>query len=498
MVAMTIPEFGKPDVLTLFEESVPGRIGVSLPEESPDTDELIQELIPEEFLRKDLPDLPELSEPQVVRHFVRLSKRTFSVDANFYPLGSCTMKYNPKLNELLASLDAFAMTHPEQPLRSMQGLLRIYYELSLWLGQLTGLPGVSLQPAAGAHGEFTALLIAKAYFRDRGEPQRNQVLVPDTAHGTNPASAARCGFEPVAIKSQQGKIDLEQLRQRLSDKTACLMLTNPNTLGLFEHEMAEAARLVHEAGGLVYLDGANFNALVGRVRPADFGADLMHINLHKTFSVPHGSGGPGAGPICVREDLAKYLPVPVASLRDGVYYLDYDRPHSIGKVRSYFGNMPNIVRSYVYIAQLGLEGLREVSGYAVLHANYLLHLLAEHYDVPFGQRCMHEFVIDGTRQKKLGVKALDIAKALLDYGFHPPTTYFPLIVPEALMIEPTETENKETLEAFAEAMIEIARKAETSPEELTAAPHTTPVSRLDELAAARNPIIVWPSAETKA
>lgn len=481
----------KVDVPTLFEESVEGRVGVALFEEDEDTERLLEGTIPQSFRRPLPPPLPELSELQVVRHFIRLSNRSVGVDTTFYPLGSCTMKYNPKVNELAASLESFVLSHPYQPHSTLQGLLRVCYELSQWLGELTGLRGVSLQPAAGAHGEFTALLIAKAYFRDRGEHQRTQVLVPDTAHGTNPASAARCGFEPVAIKSRNGKVDLAELDRHLSEKTACLMITNPNTLGLFEDHIAEVSRRVHAAGGLVYLDGANFNAMVGRVRPSDFGADLMHINLHKTFSVPHGSGGPGAGPICVREDLAKYLPVPIPSCRDGFYYLDYDRPHSIGRVRSFIGNIPNVVRAYTYIAQLGLEGLREVSGFAVLHANYLLHLLSQYFDVPYGPRCMHEFVIDGTRQKRFGVKALDIAKKLLDYGYHPPTTYFPLIVPEALMIEPTETENKETLESFAHAMIEIAKIAETHPEEVTGAPRTTPVSRLDELSAARNPVVVW-------
>ncbi|MCX7626090.1 MAG: aminomethyl-transferring glycine dehydrogenase subunit GcvPB [Candidatus Sumerlaeaceae bacterium] len=486
-------DFGKADVPTLFEESVEGRVGVSLFEEDENTDSLLENVVPQCF-RRSLPlGLPELSELQVMRHFIRLSNRTLGVDTTFYPLGSCTMKYNPKVNELTAADERFLYTHPFQPQRTLQGILKICFELCQWLGELTGLRGVSLQPAAGAHGEFTALLIAKAYFRERGESQRTQVLVPDTAHGTNPASAARCGFVPVAIKSKNGKVDLDELQRHIGEKTACLMITNPNTLGLFEDAICEISHRVHEAGGLVYLDGANFNAMVGRVRPSDFGADLMHINLHKTFSVPHGSGGPGAGPICVREELAKYLPVPILSCRDGFYYLEYDRPHSVGRVRSFLGNIPNVVRAYTYIAQLGYEGLCEVSGFAVLHANYLLHLLSSSFDVPYGARCMHEFVIDGSRQKKFGVKALDIAKKLLDYGYHPPTTYFPLIVPEALMVEPTETENKETLESFANAMIEISNIAETHPEEITDAPRTTPVSRLDELSAARNPVVVWPN-----
>ncbi len=481
-----------PDVPTLFEESVPGRIGVSLPKESPDTEDLIGELIPEAMRRTTPLGLPELSELQVVRHFTRLSTRTFSVDTTFYPLGSCTMKYNPKINELSASQQPFVEAHPCQPPESVQGLLRVCWELQQWLGELTGLPSVSLQPAAGAHGEFTALLMVRAYHKERGEGQRTHVLVPDTAHGTNPASAARCGLEPIALKSRGGRLDLDELQRHLSERTACLMITNPNTLGLFETQIAEICRRVHEAGGLVYLDGANFNALVGRVRPGDFGADLMHLNLHKTFSVPHGGGGPGAGPICVKEELAPYLPVPRVKKEGDVFTLEEDAPHSIGKVRSFLGNIPNVVRAYTYIAQLGIEGLREVSSHAVLNANYLLSLLTSHYHVPYGHRCMHEFVIDGSAQRQLGVKALDIAKKLLDYGFHPPTTYFPLIVPEALMIEPTDTESKETIEAFARVMREIAELAQSHPESVVEAPVTTPVSRLDELGAARNPIVAWP------
>jgi glycine dehydrogenase subunit 2 len=403
------------------------------------------------------------------------------------------MKYNPKINEEIASLPGFTHIHPCQPQDTMQGLLRVYYELHEFLGILTGLPGVSLQPAAGAHGEFTALLVAKAYFAEKGETGRTQVIIPDTAHGTNPASAYRCGMEAVEIKSSaRGRINLDELKGRLGAKTACVMITNPNTLGLFEDQIGEIAGLVHDAGALIYLDGANFNAIVGRVRPADFGADLMHINLHKTFAVPHGGGGPGAGPICVRDFLAPFLPAPHVAFDGTRYRLDGDCPRSIGKVRSFFGNVNNVVRGHVYIRQLGEEGLRDVSGHAVLNANYLLALLAGAYDVPFGIRCMHEFVINATKQKNLGVKAMDIAKKLLDYGYHPPTTYFPLIVPEALMIEPTETENRETLEGFASAMVEIAQFAEQDPGKVTSAPQSTPVTRMDELAAARNPVLKWP------
>jgi glycine dehydrogenase subunit 2 len=478
---------------TIFELSVAGRKGHSLPAIAPDAEAAIADMIPERFRRRQPAALPEVGELDVVRHYTRLSRRTMCVDTNFYPLGSCTMKYNPKVNESVAAMEGFTGAHPEEPESSLQGILKVYYDVAQALSRLTGLPGCSLQPAAGAHGEFTALLVAKAWFDDRGEHERREVIIPDTAHGTNPASALRCGLRAVEIKSDaRGRIDLGQLRAKLGPATVCVMITNPNTLGLFEDQMHEAAAMIHEAGALVYLDGANFNAIVGRVRPADFGADLMHINVHKTFSIPHGGGGPGAGPICVRDFLAPYLPSPWVVYENGRYSLVSDCPKSIGKVRSFFGNVNNVVRTGAYLRQLGAEGLREVSGHAVLNANYLLSLLAGGYDVPYGPRCMHEFVINATRQKNQGVKAMDIAKKILDYGFHPPTTYFPLIVPEALMIEPTETESKETLEAFAAAMLEIARLAETDAFRVTAAPETTPVTRMDELAAARQPVLAWP------
>ena len=478
---------------TIFEQSVPGRTGFSLPAEPPDTDAAVEAAIPASLRRAVAPSLPEVGELGVVRHYTLLSLRTLCVDTTFYPLGSCTMKYNPKVNEDVASLGGFTHVHPEQPESTMQGTLAAYHAIARALGALTGLPGVSLQPAAGAHGEFTALLVVKAYFDDRGEPDRREVIIPDTAHGTNPASAIRCGLEPVEIRSDaRGRVNIEGLKARLGPRTACVMITNPNTLGLFEDRIGEVAQLVHDAGALLYLDGANYNAIVGRVRPGDFGADLMHINLHKTFAVPHGGGGPGSGPICVRDFLAAYLPAPHIGFDGSRYRFNRDCPKSVGKVRAFFGNVNNLVRSLVYIRQLGAEGMREVSGHAVLNANYLLALLADAYDVPFGARCMHEFVINATRQKNQGVKAMDIAKKLLDYGFHPPTTYFPLIVPEALMIEPTETESKETLELFAGAMLEIARLAVDAPAEVTAAPETTPVTRMDELAAARQPVLAWP------
>ena len=478
------------DTETIFELSVPGRTGFSLPPEAADTSAELDKAIPAAYKRATPAALPEASELTVLRHFTHLSGRTMGVETTFYPLGSCTMKYNPKINEFGAGLSGFAHLHPDQPEETMQGLLEAYYHVQDILGKLTGLPGVSLQPAAGAHGEFTALLMAKAYFADKGETQRTQVIIPDTAHGTNPASAYRVGLEPVEIKSDsRGRIDLEALKAAVSEKTACLMVTNPNTCGLFEDQLAEAAEIVHKAGGLVYIDGANFNAIVGRVRPADFGGDMMHINLHKTFSIPHGGGGPGAGPIVVRDFLAPYLPKPtVVTDADGKYRFNND-PKSIGKVRSYFGNVAHVVRAYVYLRQLGEEGCRAISDFAVLNANYLLALLAGKYEIPYGDRCMHEFVIDATAQKKQGVKAVDIAKKLIDYGFHPPTTYFPLIVPEALMIEPTETEGKEMLELFAGAMLDIADRAAADAEDVVDAPLSTPVRRLDELGAARNPII---------
>jgi glycine dehydrogenase subunit 2 len=477
---------------SIFQLGVKGRTGFSLPPEADGAGKLVDAAIPEKHRRKKAPKLPEVSELDVVRHFTHLSTKTIGVDTTFYPLGSCTMKYNPKINEEIAALPGYTDVHPRQSEQLTQGFLKVYYDVSRALSSYTGLDGCSLQPAAGAHGEYTALLVAKAYFADKGQNDRKQVIIPDTAHGTNPASAYRCGLQSVEIKSDaRGRVNIAELKSKLGPQTACVMITNPNTLGLFEDQIHEIADLVHEAGALIYLDGANFNAIVGRVRPADFGADLMHINVHKTFSIPHGGGGPGAGPICVRDFLAPYLPRPHVKLVDGVYSLDHDCPKSIGKVRSFLGNTNNILRTYVYLRQLGAAGVKQISDYAVLNANYLLALLSDAYDIPFGKRCMHEFVINATRQKNQGVRAVDIAKKLIDYGFHPPTTYFPLIVPEAQMIEPTETESKETLEEFARVMIEIAELAKEEPEEITGAPRTTPVSRFDELTAARQPVVCW-------
>jgi glycine dehydrogenase subunit 2 len=452
------------------------------------------DLLPAAAVAAELPPLPELGEPDVVRHFVNLSTLNMSVDTHFYPLGSCTMKYNPKRNDRLAGLPGVAGVHPYQPESTLQGMLELLYRSQQMLGEIAGLPAVSLQPAAGAHGEMTSLMVAAAYFRDIGQ-RRSVVLVPDAAHGTNPASAAMAGFRAETVPSSaDGMIDLEQLASRLNDQVAVLMITNPSTLGLFESRIAEIARMVHAVGGLVYLDGANMNAIVGVARPGDFGADMMHFNPHKTFSTPHGGGGPGAGPIAVSTRLAAYLPAPIV-VRDGQQYrLDYDRPKSIGRVRSFLGSTGILVRMYCYLLTHGPEGLRRVAEDAVLNANYLLARVKSLLPVPNGDRCMHEFVASAARLKaERGIAAMDIAKALLDRGFHAPTVYFPLIVREALMVEPTETESRETLDAFAEALAEILT---LSAEQLHEAPQTTPISHPDEVRAAREPVLRWKPAES--
>ena len=440
------------------------------------------------------PPLPQLAEGDVVRHFVNLSTLNMSVDTHFYPLGSCTMKYNPKRNERLASLPGFAHVHPLQHESSIQGLLQLLFELQQMLGEISGLSGVSLQPAAGAHGELAALMVAAAYFRDK-QQNRTVVLTADSAHGTNPASAAMVGYEIRTVKSNSnGMVDLEDLRSKLNDQVAVFMLTNPNTLGLFDRQIKEITSLVHEHGALIYLDGANMNAILGITRPGDFGADLMHYNPHKTFSGPHGGGGPGAGPICVRDFLAPYLPQPiVVKETDGqgqtVYRLSCDSDKSIGRVRSFFGNVGVLVRAYCYISTYGGVGLRHVSEDAVLGANYLLSKVKHILDVPHGDRCMHEFVASASRLKKeRGLSAMDLAKRILDYGFHAPTVYFPLVVSEAVMAEPTETESKEMLDAFAEALFRITDEA---PELVHEAPHSTRISRPDDITAARKPIVRW-------
>lgn len=448
-----------------------------------------RDLLPPNCLADAPPALPEIGEIDLIRHFVNLSTRNMSIDTNFYPLGSCTMKYNPKRHERLAALSGLADLHPLQTDETCQGMLALLWEMQNILAEIAGLDAVSLQPAAGAHGELTALLVASAYFRDRGE-KRSRVLIPDSAHGTNPASAAIAGFEAVTIKSDdRGLVDLDDLRGKLDDRTAVFMITNPNTLGLFDDQIARITELLHRQGALVYYDGANMNAILGITRPGDFGVDMMHYNVHKTFTGPHGAGGPGAGPIAVRARLEPYLPVPVATRKHDGFALEYDRPKSIGRVRSFFGNVGILVRGYCYIRTLGPGGLREVSEIAVLNANYLLARLKDAFEVPYGERCMHEFVASARSLKReRKISAMDLAKRLLDYGYHAPTVYFPLVVPEALMIEPTETESKETLDAFADVLIAIRGE---DAELMHQAPHNLTISRPDEVKAAKEPILRW-------
>lgn len=470
----------------IFERSQPGRRAYTLPDLDVPGDNL-DDIAP--FVRQEVPNLPELSEVDVVRHFTALSTRNHGVDSGFYPLGSCTMKYNPKRNERAARLPGFAEIHPLQPESTVQGALELLYQLQLDLAEITGMDAVSLQPAAGAQGEWTGLMMISAYHRASGQ-HRDKVIVPDSAHGTNPASVTMAGMKAITIPSNpDGSVDLDALRSVVGPDTAALMLTNPSTLGLFEQHIAEIAEIVHAAGGLLYYDGANANAILGYARPGDMGFDVVHLNLHKTFSTPHGGGGPGAGPVGVKRALEPYLPRPLVVRSEAGFRLDWDRPQSIGKVKGFFGNFGVLVRAYAYIRTLGPDGLKRVSEHAVLSANYLMRRLAEAYDLPFDAVCKHEFVLSGRRQKKHGVRTLDIAKRLLDFGVHPPTIYFPLIVEECLMVEPTETESKETLDAFAEIMLQIAREAETQPERVTSAPHDTVVGRLDEVTAARNPVL---------
>ncbi len=475
----------------LIELSSAGRQGFSLPE----LDVPAQELPDQELLRQELP-LPELSELDVVRHFVHLSRLNYAVDVGFYPLGSCTMKYNPKVNEEAARLPGFSQIHPRLPERLVQGALQLMYRLQQYLAEIGGMDAVTLHPAAGAHGELTGMMIVRAYHVHRGDYNRTEVLVPDSAHGTNPATASICGYKVITVRSDgRGNIDLDHLRSLVSERTAALMLTNPNTLGLFEEHILEVTETIHQAGGLVYGDGANLNAILGIVKPGDLGFDIIHFNLHKTFSTPHGGGGPGAGPVGVKAFLADFLPDPVVDVRSeggrDEYYFRHP-PRSIGKVRSFFGNFGVHVRAYTYIRSLGPDGLRQVAEDAVLAANYLLTLLKDIYDLPYDRRCMHEFVLSGKRyRQEYGVKTLDIAKRILDYGMYAPTVYFPLIVEEALMIEPTETESKETLDRFAEVLKAIAWEAATEPERVRMAPHNTPVRRLDDALAARKPDLRW-------
>jgi glycine dehydrogenase subunit 2 len=482
------------DQALIFELSTPGRIGYSLPEmDVPELD--LSSLLPEGYLRSEEPELPEVSELDIMRHYTALSRRNHGVDSGFYPLGSCTMKYNPKINENVARFNGFAHVHPLQDESSVQGALELLYDLQQHLIEITGMDEVTLQPAAGAHGEWTGLMMIRAYHEANGDLKRTKVIVPDSAHGTNPASATVAGLETITVKSNEnGLVDLDDLRRVVGEDTAALMLTNPNTLGLFEENIVEMAEIVHGAGGKLYYDGANLNAVLSKARPGDMGFDVVHLNLHKTFTGPHGGGGPGSGPVGVKADLIPFLPKPVITKRDEEYVFDYDRPQSIGRVKPFYGNFGINVRAYTYIRSMGPDGLKAVTEYAVLNANYMMRRLAEYYDLPFDKHCKHEFVLSGRRQKKLGVRTLDIAKRLLDFGYHPPTIYFPLNVEECIMIEPTETESKETLDSFVDIMIQIAKEAEENPEIVQEAPHTTVVGRMDEATAARKPILKYQKA----
>ncbi len=472
----------------LFEMSHPGRRAHLLPQCDVPVPPAA-ELLPPDALADAPPPLPGVSEIDLIRHFTNLSTRNMSIDTNFYPLGSCTMKYNPKRHERMAALPGLANLHPLQSDESCQGMLEMLWDMQNILAEIAGLDAVSLQPAAGAQGELAALLVAAAYFRHKKEA-RTRVLIPDSAHGTNPASAALAGFDTVSIKSNaRGLVDLADLQSKLDDRTAVFMITNPNTLGLFDDQIATITGLLHKQGALVYLDGANMNAILGITRPGDFGIDMMHYNVHKTFTGPHGAGGPGSGPIAVRKPLIPFLPAPLVAKTENGFHLDYDRPLSIGRVRSFFANVGILLRGYCYIRTLGPKGLRDVSENAVLNANYLLSRLKAEFDVPHGDRCMHEFVASARNlRKERKISAMDIAKRLLDFGYHAPTVYFPLVVPEALMIEPTETESKETLDAFADALIKI--KGE-DPQFLHDAPHTLMLSRPDEVKAAKEPVLRW-------
>ncbi|GAB4501745.1 MAG: aminomethyl-transferring glycine dehydrogenase subunit GcvPB [Anaerolineales bacterium] len=476
---------------TIFELSSPGRTGVTFPQ----SDVPAFDLPDASLLRGDLP-LPELAEVDVMRHYMALSKLNYSVDGGFYPLGSCTMKYNPKINEDTCRLPGFLHTHPLQPIETVQGNLALMFDMQEWLKKISGFAAVTLQPAAGAHGEFTGVLIMRAYHQSRGDAKRVKMLIPDAAHGTNPASSGLVGYQVVTIPSDsRGNVDLAALKAQCDDTVAGMMLTNPNTLGLFDEHIEEVIRLVHECGGLMYADGANLTALLGILRPGDLGFDVMHFNLHKTFAVPHGGGGPGSGPVGVAEKLADFLPAPLVGIVEEAQngepplYGFVTPKHSIGRMKAFHGHFGGgVVRAYTYIAMHGGEGLKDISQYAVLNANYLKARLEKTYKVPFNRTCMHEFVMEG-RFEGSDIRALDIAKRLMDYDFHPPTNYFPLIVHEALMIEPTETENKTTLDRFADALIAIAEEAKTTPELIKTAPHNTPFGRMDEVRAAKELVL---------
>lgn len=475
----------------LFEMSRSGRQGYSLPPcDVPGKP--LEQILPKVLQRSEPLDLPELTEMEIIRHYTELSTRNFGVDTGFYPLGSCTMKYNPKVNEEAAVLPGFAFMHPCQAEETAQGALKLLYNMEQCLKELTAMDRFTLQPAAGAHGELTGLMIIQAYHRHRGDHKRTKVLIPLSAHGTNPATVSMAGYDVVQIPcDERGLVDLEALKAAVDDTTSALMLTNPSTLGFFEEEIIAMAQAVHEAGGLLYYDGANMNAIMGYTRPGDMGFDVVHLNIHKTLATPHGGGGPGGGPVGVKERLVPFLPVPLVDQKGDDYSFNYDLPHSIGKVHSFYGNFGVVIKAYTYMRMMGAEGLKQASADAVLNANYLMNLLKKTFYLPYDRICKHEFVLSARPEKKKGAGAGDIAKALLDRGFHPPTVYFPLIVEEALMIEPTDTEAKETLDAFAQTMEEIARDIDEDAEKVAHGPYNTVVGRLDEVRAARSPILRW-------
>jgi glycine dehydrogenase subunit 2 len=482
------------DELLIFEQGGEGRKGYSLPRW--DVEELgAQNFVPSHLLRKGLEGFPELSEVDVVRHFTRLSQWNYGIDSGLYPLGSCTMKYNPKVNEEIARMNGFSDVHPYTPEELSQGILKLMFELQGFLAEITGMDHVTLQPAAGAQGELAGMMMVRAYLQARGE-KRKKVLVPDTAHGTNCSTSSIVSYQMIEIKSnEKGVIPLEKVAELMDEEVAAIMVTNPNTLGLFEEHLSKIAEIVHRKGGFVYCDGANLNALMGIVKLGDLGVDVVHINLHKTFSTPHGGGGPGAGPVAVKKELAPYLPIPVIEKHGEGYRLNYDRPHSIGKMKAFYGNFGVLMRAYAYILSMGAEGLKRVSEMAVLNANYLMKRLKGHYYLPYDRPCMHECIFTDRLQERVHVSTIDIAKRLIDYGFHPPTIYFPLVVKGALMIEPTETQSKESLDRFIETMIQIAEEAEENPDLLRQAPQRVKVRRLDEVLAARKPKLKWTPKE---
>jgi len=474
----------------IFELSRKGRVGYSIPEN--DLKDFDIDFSDTELYRDDIPGMPEICELDMVRHYSRLSQWNYSIDLGFYPLGSCTMKYNPKINEEMAALDGFAQLHPHSPANLSQGALQLMYELASDLKEISGLQAVSLQPSAGAQGELTGMLMIRSYHVKNGNSQRRNVLIPDSAHGTNPASCVIAGLKAIEIKSgPDGRLDPEAIQPYLNDELAGIMMTNPNTLGIFETHAETIAENIHEAGGLIYMDGANLNALMGLVKPGDLGVDVLHINLHKTFSTPHGGGGPGSGPVAVSKRLIPFLPVPSIEFKNNRYYLETDRPDSIGRVHSFLGNFAIMVRAFAYIRSLGPDGIRKSAETALLNANYIKAKLKDHFFLPYDQICKHECIFNDRFQEKYGVTTMDIAKRLMDYGYHPPTVYFPLIVHGSIMIEPTESESKQDIDQFVEAMISIAEEAKTEPEKVKSAPHLPKMTRLDETLAARKPILRW-------